>query len=272
MSDTLEQFASLDELTQVIYQGPYKFVVLSKVNDEAWTIHLGLSGAEGRWWRGERVEDDILRVVGHKASSTILEAFADKLEQAFVQGELYVNNWSSEKGADIKLTFDPSGKNPLHIPLTELSPEAAASHATSIFFDIAREAQSRKCRYNPASFAPVSAVAPARGAPARISTVKSAKDPGTSKTSPPTAATKPVTTAAASSNQSKDSEEVQKLKAELAKAQLQNKKPLSSSSNASSSKPGTSAKRPPKGASLANPNKKARKYQAIEFESDDDDG
>jgi hypothetical protein len=29
--------------------------------------------------------------------------------------------------------------------------------------------------------------------------------------------------------------------------------------------------RPHKGASLANPNKKARKYQAIEFESDDDE-
>ncbi|KAG1846406.1 hypothetical protein DFJ58DRAFT_799187 [Suillus subalutaceus] len=35
------------------------------------------------------------------------------------------------------------------------------------------------------------------------------------------------------------------------------------------SKPSTSS-RPPKGASLANPNKKARKYQALEFESDED--
>ena len=33
----------------------------------------------------------------------------------------------------------------------------------------------------------------------------------------------------------------------------------------------TSSKaRPVKGASLANPNKKARKYQELEFESDDD--
>ena len=39
----------------------------------------------------------------------------------------------------------------------------------------------------------------------------------------------------------------------------------SSTENASSS-----AARPVKGASLANPNKKARKYQAVEFESDDD--
>ena len=31
------------------------------------------------------------------------------------------------------------------------------------------------------------------------------------------------------------------------------------------------AARPHKGASLANPNKKARKYQAIEFASDDDE-
>jgi hypothetical protein len=32
----------------------------------------------------------------------------------------------------------------------------------------------------------------------------------------------------------------------------------------------TAARRAPKGASLANPNKKARKYQAIEFESDEE--
>jgi hypothetical protein len=32
----------------------------------------------------------------------------------------------------------------------------------------------------------------------------------------------------------------------------------------------TPAARPLKGASLANPNKKARKYQAIEFESDEE--
>jgi len=59
MSDILSNFNCLDELTQVIYQGIYKFVVLSNVSNEEWSIHVGLAGREGRWWRGCWKEDDI---------------------------------------------------------------------------------------------------------------------------------------------------------------------------------------------------------------------
>jgi hypothetical protein len=61
-ADVLANFSCLDELTQVVYQSVHRFVVLSSVSD-AWTIHLGLAGPEGRWWRGGWGEDDILRVV-----------------------------------------------------------------------------------------------------------------------------------------------------------------------------------------------------------------
>jgi hypothetical protein len=62
VSDTLSHFRSLDELVQVVYQGFSRFVVLSKVDDESWAIHLGLSGQDGRWWRGAWTEEDILQL------------------------------------------------------------------------------------------------------------------------------------------------------------------------------------------------------------------
>lgn len=56
-------FAALDELVQLIYQGPSKFVVLSSVNDAGWTVHLGLTGHSGRWWKGTWTEKDVDKFV-----------------------------------------------------------------------------------------------------------------------------------------------------------------------------------------------------------------
>lgn len=58
-TDILTNFSALDELIQVIYQGAQKFVVISTVNDVSWTLHLGLTGLEGRWWRGRWTEKDV---------------------------------------------------------------------------------------------------------------------------------------------------------------------------------------------------------------------
>ena len=61
-TDVLANFSCLDELTQVVYQSVHRFVVLSSVSD-LWTIHLGLAGPEGRWWRGNWGKEDILQIV-----------------------------------------------------------------------------------------------------------------------------------------------------------------------------------------------------------------
>lgn len=103
-TDVIANFSCLDELTQVVYQNVHRFVVLSSVSD-TWTIHLGLAGPEGRWWHGNWGEGDVLRIVGSKSSDKLLEAFAEKLAETFVQGDLYVGDWSTEKGAEIKVTF-----------------------------------------------------------------------------------------------------------------------------------------------------------------------
>lgn len=62
-TDIVSCFACLDELIQVIYQGSSRFVLLSAVNETKWTVHLGLTGPEGRWWRGSWNEQDMQKNV-----------------------------------------------------------------------------------------------------------------------------------------------------------------------------------------------------------------
>jgi hypothetical protein len=58
--DVFSNFGALDELVQLVYQGAAKFVLLSKVDDKSWTVHLGLTGAEGRWWTGSWSVEKVL--------------------------------------------------------------------------------------------------------------------------------------------------------------------------------------------------------------------
>ncbi|KAF9467321.1 hypothetical protein BDZ94DRAFT_1156078 [Collybia nuda] len=247
-SDVLGNFSCLDELTQVIYQYADKFVVLSTVSDK-WTIHLGLAGPEGRWWRGSWGKTEILEIVGSKSSDKLLGTFADKLAETFVQGELYVGNWSAEVGAKIDLTLGPSSKKPLRIPLIEINSEEAAAHATNVFFDIALQAQSRKCHLHPAQY-------PASDIP--LPTLTSS-------------ILGPSNNEAASSSTSMTEQgaqaEIKALKAELDEAKKRMRSPPEQDISKFTER---ELPRLPKGASLANPNKKARKYQALEFESDEE--
>ncbi|KAG6866677.1 hypothetical protein C0991_000787 [Blastosporella zonata] len=267
-SDVLANFACLDELTQVIYQGVYRFVVISTVSDQ-WTINLGLSGPEGRWWRGSWTEANILKTVGSKSSDKLLEAFAEKLAETLIQGELHVSDWSAEEGAKIKLTFGPSSKKPLDIPLVEITSVEAASYTTDVLLDIALQAQSRKCHLHPDQFATTYVSPPPRTEKATPNTTASTNDATHSRSAKPIPrdadspiSEKPTLPVASGSNQDQQ-REIKALKAELAKQQQR------APSTDTKTKP-TAAQKPLKGASLANPNKKARKYQAIEFESDEE--
>ena len=61
-------FGCLDELTQVIYQSVHRFVILSSVTDDEWSVHVGLADADGRWWRGSWSEDDVKRTLVRERS------------------------------------------------------------------------------------------------------------------------------------------------------------------------------------------------------------
>ncbi|KAF9268759.1 hypothetical protein L218DRAFT_994586 [Marasmius fiardii PR-910] len=250
MASTLASFGCLDELTQVIYQGINRFVLLSFVNDQEWTIKLGLAGTEGRWWSGSWNESDIFAVVGPKPSTTILEKFAQKLADSFIQGELFISDWSTSPHASIKLTLAPGSKKPMQMPLNEISAEQAASFASDIFLEIAIRAKSRQCRLHDSGYVtPGRASSTAQASPSKASGSKRQD-----------------------MNDSSDEPE--------AKPPLKNKRPIENSKGKvqelsqgpePKSKSVKAAPRAIKGASLANPNKKARKYQAIEFGSDDED-
>ncbi|KAJ7287348.1 hypothetical protein C8J57DRAFT_1283612 [Mycena rebaudengoi] len=249
-NNALANFGCLDELVQVIYQGMDKFVVLSAVSDSDWTIHLGLSGSEGRWWRGSWREADILAVVGSSSSSTLLEAFAEKLAESIVQGELHV-----EQGDRYKLTLGPTSKKPMHVNLKEMSAVDAAAYATDIFVGIALQAQSRQSHL---TSTPAASRVPA--------TPKLAGGKGKGKAEP-SENNQSVKAAKPEPSESKAQDEIKALKAELVK---QKRRHASPEAAPTITKAAAVAPRPLKGASLANPNKKARKYKAIEFESDEE--
>ena len=61
--EMISEFGALDELIQVIYQGASKFIVLSSVADDAWSVYLTLTNSEGRWWSGSWTEKDVLDFV-----------------------------------------------------------------------------------------------------------------------------------------------------------------------------------------------------------------
>ncbi|KAF8550678.1 hypothetical protein OG21DRAFT_1499637 [Imleria badia] len=259
--DTLSHFGALDELIQVVYQGFERFIVLSAVDSSSWTVYVGLKGPEGRWWRGSWSAHDVTLFIGSKSSSQILQSFAHNLSEAFVNGELCVGDWAPDEGAKINFTLGPTSKKPVHIPLVELSAKEAASHATNILSAIAIQAQSRKCQLYPPSFSAQIAVAAGPSLTRSVTHVHS----------PPKKAQASVPAAPPQAEDETEAaqQKIKSLEAELAHVKAAKKAKSKSPSSEAEPKPSATTRRP-KGASLANPHKKARKYQAVEFESDDD--
>ncbi|OBZ67279.1 hypothetical protein A0H81_12936 [Grifola frondosa] len=216
----------------------------------------------------------------------MLETFVDQVADAFVEGELYIRDWNAEKGANINLTFGTSSRMLMNIPLVELSPEDAASFATKMFTEIALEAQSRHCFLHPEDVKPP----PVLSLGAAVWPTFS--EPSSSKPTPRTPVSQEdikalashlakqrqhmsTSTTNAPENKYKRKaqeaeEEVNVLKAELEKTRLQQQLAATESSKLiSRTKPQPAVARR-QGASLANPTKKARRYEELKFDSDED--
>jgi len=305
-SDVVSSFSSLDELIQVIYQGSSRFVVISSIDETSWKVRLGLSDSNGRWWEGRWGEKEIRQAVTTASCSG--EALGDTLAAAFAQGEMYIGNWSSKKGAEIKFVLGTNTNHPAHVPLAEMTPEEAASFATQVFADIAIQAQGRKSRLHPSLFNPVSDKPPSAPTTSTAKTPNAleSRDGSIRKRSSLAASKTSAMSAAPSMSDQKAQEEIKSLKAELARersrqynlpasptikhkrkaeddadkgqstraSQLRKEKSIQESSKLHSIAKGNrsaAAVTAARGASLANPSKKARKYQSLEFGSDDDD-
>jgi len=166
----------------------------------------------------------------------------------------------------------PTTQKPAQIPLTEMALEEAAAYATSTFIDIALQAQSRKCKLYPSasdytssllSFAP--AAASTRSTLVESPKRKESRPELPGEVEPSQMVAKHAISPGKTISQKNASEEAVK----TSHIKDSRKTGLSSLSGISSSKP-VAPVRTQKGASLANPNKKARKYQALEFESDEE--
>jgi len=236
-------FGCLDELTQVIYQSMYRFVVLSSVTTDEWIIHVGLADSRGRWWQGRWSQDNLNRILGSKASEKLLESFAEKLRESLTCGNLYIGNWEQDKGTNINLTFGPGSKDSVEILLHEIKPEEAADHATNIFIEIALQAQTRGCRLHPSAYNVTATNPPVQAKPGPHMSAKNSKSHDLAQPAPVVRGTTDVAVEERSSHSNVDAGKIRETK--KAKGQAAS-------------------------TSLANPNKKARKYAAIEFESDEE--
>ncbi|KAJ3754082.1 hypothetical protein EV360DRAFT_52336 [Lentinula raphanica] len=235
MSSSLSHFSCLDDVIQVIYHLNRRLFLLSKVQDDNWVLHIGLLG-DSRWWRGKWDEDDVLAAAVRAHERVRL---SERLLEFIVQGELFLSGWTKES-TTFKLILGPSSEKPTHVQLSEISTDEAASYATEVFCSIAREAQSRRCQLHGSSSYPrvSEQPAPSKKRKERKEEAKS-PDPDTS------ASYEHLNCPSAYSLLVGDSTYSETMTAKI-------------------------APKPMKGASLANPTKKARKYQAVQFDSDED--
>ncbi|KAF8583891.1 hypothetical protein K439DRAFT_1661017 [Ramaria rubella] len=239
MVGVFDNFGSLDALIQVIYNSTACFVLISNVEIASWVVELGLVGSGGRWWRGSWSEKDVLKFAGSKVSEEVVEAFASRLANLIIAGEVGVGGWGTEQGAELELQIDPTGKYPVAIDLVELPAADGSARAVTILKGIALQAQSRGCRIIGSTTDPVSPLA----------------KPRTSKQKPDTSIPKQ------DKELQKAQEHIRRLESEVIQV-----KEAAEKSNASPSKP--TARKAPPGASRANPTRQKRKIVEAEFESD----
>ncbi|KAE9408622.1 hypothetical protein BT96DRAFT_1013258 [Gymnopus androsaceus JB14] len=268
-SSPFDQFFCLDELIQAYYLGTQKFVLLSRVTKKEWAIDLGLQGTEGRWWRGIWKEKDLLAHSGPKSSSDKLLDIAEQVAESIVKNEVVLSGWTiGSPNAKLKLLLAVSSDKPIHFQLTEISAEEAASYASQVLFQIATRAQSRNCQLHGTYEVPV--------ASSDGNLVFFITDVSPMKAHAPLAATlassslKSLNRESGSSSSKKRVESGSRNAAAQPAPSKKRKERRESSSSEPEDKPKPKLPPKPKGASLANPSKKARKFQPVQFESDDD--
>ncbi|KAF8828800.1 hypothetical protein HHX47_DHR3000347 [Lentinula edodes] len=243
MSSPLAHFSSLDDVIQVIYHLNRQLFLLSKVQNDEWVLHIGLLGSDSRWWRGKWDEEDVLAVAVHD----LLE-MSEKLLEYIVQGELFLSGWSKES-----TSF--KAQKPSHFQLNEISAEDAACYAAEVFCSIARDAQTRKCQLYGSSFAVA----------ADVSTTH------LNKTVVPSSSESFANSGLGTSIKKREEPKSKRVAEQPAPSKRRKEQKEETQSPDPEAKPkAKGAPKPIKGASLANPTKKARKYQAVQFDSDED--
>ncbi|KIY71112.1 hypothetical protein CYLTODRAFT_487482 [Cylindrobasidium torrendii FP15055 ss-10] len=236
-------FSSLDKLIQVVYQQVYRFVIISEIVDDCrWTVYVGETD-DGRWWKASWEQDDVERVarVTHLSDTRL----AENLAECITKGEMCMENFEIDDEGDASLHFGKANgsKERITMRLKGLSPTEAMQYTTRTLVDIGLNAQRRRCQLFPSESS-----APDLDLPPLPTPKPQASSEARVKPTPPPQSQPP------------------------AKKRKEVPPPAAGPSKVSTTKPASSTKAPQrlKGSSLANPAKKARKYQALEFGSDDE--
>ncbi|KIK68940.1 hypothetical protein GYMLUDRAFT_188280 [Collybiopsis luxurians FD-317 M1] len=249
MSSPFDDLSCLDDLITPVYHRNHRLVLLSNVRRNEWVLHLGMKGSEGRWWRGGWQEADVWAFAGSEASSEKLQDTAEKLLENIRKEEIFVSGWSPESNTKLKLVLgDPDADKRCVIHLNEMSPQDAASYATEVFLNIAMDAQSRKCQ-----LFGISGI-PAEGS-SFLNAISSSSQIALNQDN--------------EASSSRKRHESQKAAEQPVPSKKRKERKEESPKRETKPMPKT-VQKPLKGASLANPTKKARKYQAVQFESDED--
>lgn len=286
----LAALAPLHALAQLIPSTPsgtgghtFDFILLTSLKPDAWAVHLG--HPDGRWWNGAWHAADVESLAKTDMSPTRIAVFARRVAHTIVEREIAITH--EDDFRNMMLVLGTRSKKPLRIPLSVLDQQAAARFAFECFARVAQDAQTHGChllRTHPQDPRPDAEPQHASPLPPlkrkrtlQLSETSRASSPPLARKAHQTQMQPPTTAERAAQAQ------VQELKAELAKARADTAAAVALAAEreppglggsvdrlfSSRSAAPVVQRRP--GASLANPNKLARRVTAVEFASDDED-
>jgi len=274
----LAALAPLHALAQLIPATPtgtggrdFNFVLLTRLKPDAWFVHVG--HPDGRWWNGAWHATDVESLAKSNMSPARVTSFAQRVALTIVEREIAITH--EDDFGDMKLVLGTRSKKPLRIPLSVLDQQAASRFAFESFVRVAQDVQTHGCHLLRTHPDPHTDDEPQYAPLKRKRTLQ----PSASSS----AASPPLTHKAHQKQTQSAQAQVQELKTELAKARADAAAALALAAEREpsglggtvdrlfSSRSAVPAVQRRAGASLANPNKAARKVTAVEFASDDDD-
>ncbi|KAH9164906.1 hypothetical protein EDB89DRAFT_1911814 [Lactarius sanguifluus] len=279
----LAALAPLHSLAQLIPPGTggrdFEFILLTSLKPDAWFVHVG--HPDGRWWNGAWHAADVESLAKSDMSPARVAVFAQRVANTIVEREIAITH--EDDFQDMKLVLGTRSKKPLRIPLSALDPQAASRFAFECFARVAQDAQTHGCHILRTSSGHTldthSDAEPQHTSPLKRKRTLQSSESSRASSPPPSRKAHQMQTPAERAAQA----QVQELKAELAKARASAAAAVALAAEREppgfggtvdrlfSSRSAAPAVQRRPGASLANPNKAARRVTAVEFASDDED-
>ncbi|KAI9452649.1 hypothetical protein BJY52DRAFT_900817 [Lactarius psammicola] len=256
----------------------FDFVLLTSLKPDAWFVHVG--HPDGRWWNGAWYAADVENLAKSDMSPARVSVFAQRVAHTIVEREIAITH--EDDFHDMKLVLGTRSKKPLRVPLSALDTQTASRFAFECFARVPQDAQTHGCHILRTDSGHHPDAEPQHAPPLpplkRKRTLQPSETSRASSPPPPRKAYQTQTPAERAAQA-----QVQELKAELAKARADAAAAVALAAEREppglggsvdrlfTSRSAAPAVQRRPGASLANPNKAARRVTAVEFASDDED-